>query len=138
MLDARQLEHPLTEKEQLLRDHFVSQYLVDFDAFKACLRLGFQPTFATVHCNVLLNDGYVQRKLAFLRAKPVTPEQDAILKAECEETLRVVMHRGSDSARVAAVREFNAMKGWSKPDVGATGEQGLIEVMKQLAQRLPD
>src|SRR5262245_50996263 len=137
MLDARQLEPALTEQEQLLRDHFVSEYIKDFDAYKACLRLGFQATWAIEWSKRLYEDGYVQRKLQFLLSKPAnTPEQDAADKAMVEATLRVVMQRGSDSARVAAAREFNAMRGWSKPDA-AGGDERLIEAFKEFSKGVP-
>lgn len=137
MLDARQLEPALTEQDQILRDHFVGEYLKDFDAFKACMRLGFLSTYAVTWSQSLLNDGYVQRKLSFLQRKPdPSPEQDAIDKALVEQTLRMVMQKGSDSARVAAAREFNAMRGWSKPD-GSEGNEDLAEAFRRVAQELP-
>lgn len=136
MLDPRQLEPALTEKEILLRDAFVSEYLKDFDAYKACLRLGFLTTYATHWSQTLLNDGYVQRKLSHMTAKPVSsPEQDEHDRAMVENTLRLVMQRGSDSARVAAVREFRAMKGWGEGD--GSGGEDLIEAFRRVAEQLP-
>lgn len=138
MFDANQLEPALTAQETLLRDHFVCEYLKDFDAMKACMRLGFLSTFADMWQSRLMKDGYVQRKIAHMTRVPVdSPEQQAIDKATVENTLRTVMHRGSDSARVAAAREFNAMRGWSKPDAGAEGEEALIAAFKDAVQALP-
>jgi hypothetical protein len=136
MLDPRQLEPALTEKEILLRDAFVAEYLKDFDAYKACLRLGFQATYATVWSETLYRDGYVQRKIAFMTSKPAaSPEQEELDRAMVENTLRLVMQRGSDSARVAAVREFRAMKGWGEGDGG--GGEDLVDMFKRVAQQLP-
>lgn len=136
MLDARQLEPALTAQEQLLRDHFVCEYLKDFDAYKACLRLGFQATYAVTWCDILFKDGYVQRKITFMTSAPVdTPEQQAMDRAMVEHTLRMVMQRGSDSARVAAVREFRALKGWGDGD-GEVSED-LVESFKRVAEQLP-
>lgn len=136
MLDPRQLEPALTEKEILLRDSFVAEYLKDFDAFKACLRLGFLATYATTWAQILIQDGYVQRKLAYMMAKPAaTPEQEEFDRAMVENTLRIVMQRGSDSARVAAVREFRAMRGWGDGD-GGIGED-LVDMFKRVAEQLP-
>lgn len=136
MLDPRQLEPALTEKEVLLRDSFVAEYLKDFDAYKACLRLGFQATYATYWSETLFKDGYVQRKITYMTSTPaVSPEQDAVDRAMVETTLRVVMQRGSDSARVAAVREFRALKGWGEGDAAAS--EDLADMFKRVAQLLP-
>lgn len=136
MLDPRQLEPALTEKEILLRDAFVAEYLKDFDAYRACLRLGFQKTYATYWSETLFNDGYVQRKLSHITAKPVaSSEQDEHDRAMVENTLRLVMQRGSDSARVAAVREFRALKGWGDGDGG--GAEELVDAFRRIAQEVP-
>lgn len=135
MLDGRQLEPALTQQEQLLRDHFVSEYLKDFDAYRACLRLGFQATYALENARVLFQDGYVQRKLAFV-TQTEAPSGD-MLKSKIQNRLLQIALNGSDNASVSAVKELNAMHGWSKPDNEGEGEAGLIEVFKDLAQRLP-
>lgn len=138
MLDARQLEPALTSQEQLLRDHFVSEYLKDFDPYKACLRLGFQATYAVVWQKTFMDDGYVQRKISFMTTAPAaTPEQEAMDRAMVEMTLRKVMQRGSDSARVAAVREFNAMRGWGKPPEGGEANEDLVEAFRRVSDELP-
>lgn len=136
MLDPRQLEPALTEKEVILRDAFVAEYLKDFDAYQACLRLGFQTTYAVQWASTLFNDGYVQRKIMFMTRKlEPSPEQDAMDRATVEVTLRKVMQRGSDSARVAAVREFRALKGWGEGDGSVT--EDLADMFKRVAQQLP-
>lgn len=136
MFDARQLEPALTTQEQLLRDHFVSEYLKDFNAYQACLRLGFQATYAVQWSQTLFNDGYVQRKISFMTSAPAdTPEQQAMDRAMVEVTLRRVMQCGSDSARVAAVREFRALKGWNDGDGGES--EDLVEAFRRIAEQLP-
>ncbi len=136
MLDARHLEPALTEKEIILRDAFVSEYLKDFDAYRACLRLGFQSTYASQWSQTLYADGYVQRKLSYIMSKPVeSPEQEAMDRAMVENSLRIVMQRGSDSARVAAAREFRAMRGWGDGIGG--GSEELADQFRRLAEQLP-
>jgi phage terminase small subunit len=135
MLDPRQLEQPLTEQERLLRDHFVAEYLKDFNAYQACIRLGFQASFALEWATRLFNDGYVQRQIQHMtRTRKVNDEEAKVL---LENELLRIAQCGSDTARVSAIREFNAMKGWSKPDGAAEGAEELVEVFKDLAQRLP-
>lgn len=136
MLDPKHLEPALTEKETILRDAFVSEYLKDFDPYQACLRLGFQATYAIQWASTLFNDGYVQRKITFMTSKAeASPEQEAMDRAMIEVTLRKVMQRGSDSARVAAVREFRALKGWGEGD--GSGNEDLADMFRRVAQQLP-
>jgi hypothetical protein len=134
MVDARQLEPALTEQERLLRDHFVSEYLKDFDPYKACLRLGFQATFAVEQCRTLYNDGYVQRKIAFVTVQALDRTS---MKEKIQNRLVQIGLNGSDTASVSALRELNAMNGWSKPDGDGESEAGLIEVFRDLARQLP-
>ena len=136
MLDPRQLEPALTEKEMILRDGFVAEYLKDFDSYKACLRLGFQASYATLWSETLFRDGYVQRKIAFMTMRPIdSPEQDKEDRALIEHTLRHVMRRGSDSARVAAARELRALKGWGDGD--GTASEDLVDMFKRVSEQLP-
>jgi hypothetical protein len=135
MLDARQLEQPLTEQERLLRDHFVDQYLKDFNSYQAVIRMGFQATFALEWARILFECGYVQRKIQHLtRTKKIADEE---AKALLENELLRIAQCGSDSARVSAIREFNAMKGWSKPDGPAEGAEALVEALREFAQAAP-
>lgn len=137
MLDPRQLEPALTDQEKTLRDHFIGQYLKDFDPYQACLRMGFVPTYAEQWSRILFADGYVQRGIAHLTSVPSSgPEQEARDKALIETTLRKVMQRGSDSARVAAVREFRAMRGWGNDGDGEASED-LVEMFRRVAEQLP-
>ncbi len=135
MLDAKQLEQPLTERERLLRDHFVAQYMKDFNAYQSAIRIGFQPAFALEWSRRLFECGYVQRQIQHLTRSQVVADEEA--KALVQNELLRIAQCGSDTARVAAIREYNAMKGWSKPDEQAGGTEALIDVFRDLAQQLP-
>jgi phage terminase small subunit len=135
MLDARQLEQPLTEQERLLRDHFVAEYLKDFNAYQATIRIGFQASFAVEWARRLFEDGYVQRKIQHMTRTQTV--EDAEAKKLVENELLRIAQCGSDTARVSAIREYNAMKGWSKPDGPSEGAEVLIDVFRDLAQQLP-
>src|SRR4051794_16083934 len=132
MLDSRQLEQPLTEQERILRDHFVDQYLRDFNAYQAVIRMGFQATFALHWSKLLWEDGYVQRKIQHMTRTQKVADEEA--KALLENELLRIAQCGSDSARVSAIREFNAMKGWSKPDGEADGAEQLVAALREFAQ----
>ncbi len=135
MLDPRQLEQPLTAQETLLRDHFVSEYLKDFNPYQAAIRIGFQATFAVEWGRRLFECGYVQRKIQHLTRSNKIADEEA--RALIENELLRIAQCGSDSARVAAMREYNAMKGWSKPDANAEGSDSLVDEFRELAQQLP-
>lgn len=136
MLDPRQLEPALTQQETLLRDAFVCEYLKDFNALQACVRLGFQPTYAQHWSKTLWDCGYVQRKISYMTRAPVaSPEQDEADRALVEVTLRRVMQTGSDTARVAAARQFSAMRGWGEGS--GTGAEDLVDQFRRLAAALP-
>jgi phage terminase small subunit len=135
MLQAHQLEQPLTEQERILRDHFVDQYLKDFNAYQACIRIGFQASFALEWSTRLFQDGYVQRKIQHMtRTQKITDEE---AKTLLENELLRIAQCASDAARVSAIREFNAMKGWSKPDGPAEGAEALVNALKEFAQGAP-
>jgi len=136
MLDARQLEPPLSRDEQLLRDKFVAQYLRDYDAYKACLRLGFTHAFALSWSERFMCDGYVQRAIAHMTAQPIelTDEQ---LKAQVQRRLVQIGMRAGDGASVSALRALNAMKGWDKSEGSTDSEQALIDAFKSIAEQLP-
>jgi phage terminase small subunit len=135
MLDPRQLEQPLTEEQRLLRDHFVDQYLKDFNAFQACIRIGFQVPFAIEWAQRLFQDGYVQRKIQHMTRTQTIDDAEA--KKLLENELLRIAQCGSDTARVSAIGKFMDMKGWSKPDGESAGAEALVEALKEFAQQAP-
>jgi transposase len=135
MLQAHQVEQPLTEQEKLLRDYFVAEYLKDFNAFQATIRIGFQASFALDWSRRLYECGYVQRKIQHMTRTQKIADEEA--KTLLENELLRIAQCGSDTARVSAIREYNAMKGWSKPDGVSESADDLIAVFRDLAQHLP-
>jgi hypothetical protein len=133
-------ESDLTEDQKALRDVFVNEYMKDFDAYQATLRCGFQPAFALTWAKTLMGESYVQRQIAFLTRKPTADQaiRDIEDRALCENTLREAMQKGPYQGRVAAARAFAALKGWEKPKEGEdSSEQDLVDVFKDIAQRVP-
>lgn len=132
------LTQRLNANEIVLRDNFVREYMIDFDPFNACLRMGFLATFAVDWSKRLMEDPYVQRGIARMtRANVLDPkEQEAQDKALIENTLRECMQRGPLSGRPAAARLMAEMKGWAKPDM-ADADKALIDMFKDVAARVP-
>lgn len=68
----------LTREEMALRERFASEYIVDFHAYNACLRLGMAPGLAMDYAREFLQDSYVQHVLAQLtfKKKAADPKED--------------------------------------------------------------
>lgn len=137
--DNRLFESPLTEGEKALRDRFVSEYLKDFNPYQAALRIGFLHSFALDWSKRLMSESYVQQQIATLTRTPSADPaaQEAADRALLENTYREAMQRGPYASRVAAGRAFAEMKGWAKPDNTANSEQGLIDLFRDFAQKVP-
>lgn len=132
------LTQSLSEKEIVLRENFIREFMVDFEPYNACLRMGFMPVFANDWSKRLLQDPYVQRGIAKLmrQAQPDPKEQEAQDLALVKNTLRENMQRGPFASRTAAARLFAEMHGWAKPDT-ADAEKALIDLFKDMAAKVP-
>lgn len=115
--DARVMESGMSPGEKALRDKFVNEYLVDFDEYRAALRVGLLPSVAATYSKQLMNDGYVQREIARLQR-----EQQSDPKSQQERdreltlnTLRQAMQNGPYASRVAAARQMSAIHGFDAP-----------------------
>lgn len=133
-----ELHQTLSDKEIALRDSFIKEYMVDFEPFSACLRMGFLPTFAADWSKRLYQDPYVQRGIAkATREQQIDPKtQEAQDRALIENTLREGMQRGPFASRTAAARLMAEMRGWAKPDT-ADAEKALIDLFKDMASKVP-
>lgn len=120
-----------------LYDSFVAQYLIDFDPYAACLRVGFMQTFASQQALELMGTGYVQRKIAYLTRLPNDPDQEAKDRALVESALREAMQRGPYASRVAAAKAFGDLKGWNKPDRQDDAGNELVEALRSFGEVAP-
>jgi hypothetical protein len=115
--DSRVMEPELSSSEKALRDQFVKEYLYDFDAYQACIRVGFANQFASDYARRLMGEPYVQRRIAEL--SKITPEdeheqleQDRLLTLR---VLREAAQRGPYASRVAAAAKLSAILGMDAP-----------------------
>ncbi len=136
-LDPQRMEGQLNEREIAVRDFFVSEYVKDFDPFRACIRMGFLAAFAVDQAKTFMQDGYVLRKVAFLTTKPPTAnDQD---KAEMLANLRWLAHNGSPAVRVSATAKYMEAQGYLKGD--GTAEEEMIaklsEVLSDFGKNAP-
>lgn len=134
------MEPPPTDRERELYDKFAEEYLVDQNATLAASRCGFQAGFAIEYGKQLSTKSYVQRRIAELRRRAVDTKADR----DYDRTLNVNTLRSiaSDpyqkgSARVAAVRELNAMHGFHAPtksQIDINGSRGGVVLLPGIAK----
>ena len=53
----------LTKRERDIRDRFVTEYIVDYNAFQAALRCGYQEAYATDYSQKFMREPYVQQQI---------------------------------------------------------------------------
>lgn len=138
-IDALRIEAPLNDKQKALRDAFVNEYVKDYDAFRACIRMGFLATFASDQAGIFMKDGYVLRMLAHIKRSAIVPNEED--EAEMLSNLREIALNGSSaSARVSASKQYMEAKGYIKPDGGGDEAKTLaiIEALKGFAQAAPE
>jgi hypothetical protein len=110
------------DQEKALRDTFVAEYLVDYDAKAAAMRCGFAHSFAEDYAKKFMNETYVQRKLKEVQLEvPVghsaQTEEDDIIKRKIKMALVREAHNPytSGAARVAALSRLAVIYGMDQP-----------------------
>jgi len=136
-MDPQRTEGALTEREQAVRDFFVNEYMKDFDAYRACIRMGFLANFAVDQAKLFMNDGYVLRKISFLTRAASEPSDED--RAEMLANLRWLAHNGSTSSRAAATKLYMEAKGYiAKSGDGEEARTAqLIDALKEFATSAP-
>lgn len=68
----------LTDLDRQIRDQFAQEYLVDYDALAACVRIGFAKMFAENYAKKFMSETYVRNRIAQLQAhEALNPKQEA-------------------------------------------------------------
>jgi hypothetical protein len=136
-LDPQRTEPALSEREQAVRDVFVSEYLKDFDAYRACIRMGFLAAFAVDQAKAFMQDGYILRKIDYMTRQAVLdPESD---KQAMLANLRWLAHNGTPASRASATKLYMEAKGYIEKD-GSSEElmaAKLIDALKDFADNAP-
>lgn len=109
----------LTVSEMELRDKFVKEYLLDYSAYDACIRVGYSPSFAKEFSGRFMLETYVLNRIKHFEAAP-TEELDAEKeKRKVYASLWREAHSfgfgSSQSARVAALAKISAFLGMDAP-----------------------
>lgn len=135
--DPQRTEQVLDAREQAVRDVFVSEYMKDFDAYRACIRMGFLAAFAVDQAKNFLQDGYVLRKVDYLtRAAVLDQEAD---KQAMLANLRWLAHNGTPASRASATKLYMEAQGYIERD--GNGEEArtanLIDALRDFATQAP-
>ncbi len=132
--DRQKMEDSLTESERLLRECFVDEYIKDHDPYRACIRMGFLAVFAADQAKIFMQDGYVLRKLEYLRQQANNPSETD--RAAMLENLRFLAHNGTPASRATATKLYMEAQGYIKKDDGGAEAQtdALIEALKDFSK----
>jgi len=109
-------EQFLTEAELAMRNRFAREYVIDYDGFKACLRIGFTKSAALKWSNILLLEGYVNRKIKEFELKK-GEESDTQKQEDVSivmSVLREAAQKGPFNTRVSAAATMAKILGMDK------------------------
>ncbi len=112
-----ELADTLTKQERELRKRFVDEYLTDYDAVGAAIRLGYQEAFAQQYAKKFLTEPYTLRLVKEREAEfGVKTEEDLHRKKIVAGLYREAYARhNSGSARVAALSQLAKITGIEAP-----------------------
>lgn len=114
----------LTKGEMELRDRFVKEYLTDYDAYKAAIRIGYAPAYAKDFSQRFMLEPYVLSKIADAEGGSsddldVEVQKKMIVAALWREAKNMGMG-SSQAARVAALSKLSAFYGMDAPKTSKT------------------
>jgi hypothetical protein len=112
-----ELADTLTKQEKALRQRFVAEYLADYDAFAAAIRLGYQEAFAQQYAKQFLTEPYTLKLIREGEAEfGILTEEDQHRKKIVAGLYREAHSRfNSGSARVAALTQLAKIIGIEAP-----------------------
>lgn len=124
-IDLAQMAPDLSPREKELRIKFVDEYYKDFNAKRACIRIGFEENYAAAYAARFLGEPFVQQQIAARAEKTIGKEEQ---KVEDEATKRVIRTRllaesnyhgpgSSHAARVSALKQLADLYGMEAPKV---------------------
>lgn len=116
------VQYSLTKSEMELRDKFVREYLKDYDALAACIRVGYAYAFAKEFSVRFLTETYVLNKIKEFEVAPVLEAVNDDLNVQRRKVYASLWKEAnymgggsSQSARVAALSKLSAFLGMDAP-----------------------
>ena len=112
-----EMAETLTKQERTLRQRFVEEYLADYDAIAAAIRLGYQEAFARQYAKQFLAEPYTLKLIKEKEAEfGILTEEDQHRKRIVAGLYREAYNRSnSGSARVAALTQLAKIIGIEAP-----------------------
>lgn len=112
-----QMADTLTKQERSLRQRFVEEYLADYDAVGAAIRLGYQEAFAQQYAKQFLTEPYTLKLIKEKEAEfGILTEEDQHRKKIVAGLYREAHSRfNSGAARVAALTQLAKIIGIEAP-----------------------
>jgi hypothetical protein len=135
--DPLLMEPALSAQEKALRDRFVTEYLIDYDAWAACVRVGFLKSVAGAYAADFMQEPYVQREILRRQLQEDADPKGALKnKKKWVEMnlLQAAQFKGegsSHSARVSALSKLcniYDMDGATKIKANVTHKGGVMMV----------
>lgn len=100
----------LSAKEKTVRDVFVKQYLYDYDARSAVVRVGFSANYAEYYADKFMSEPYVLRRILDLEQKQshleVTKKAKALVIRRLHEQANFKGKGSSHAARITALSKL--------------------------------
>lgn len=135
---AEAVEPELTPVEKQLRDLFVTHYLRTCDPIEAAICCGFARGYAQQYADQFMNEPYVVLSIADRRRETEEPDNQAKEhRALIISVLIQASQNGPYASRVAAVKELNAMHGFTKHDNNVGEQEAMIAALREFAQKAP-
>jgi hypothetical protein len=130
-----------TPSEKALYDKFVVEYVRDYNAVEACVRIGFEMVFAVEFAQRFLTKPYVIKAIADHKAS--VPTEDKKIEEQDRSLviagLRELSQNGKGSQRVAALVALGKFRGMDiVPDKSGDALKEIADQFKDLAKNLPD
>lgn len=106
-------------RQKELRDKFVKEYLVDYNATAAAIRIGYPKSYAQEYAVKFMDEPYVHQQIKTVETSPEEIDsKEAMQKRITISLLREANYRGagsSQSARVAALSKLSSIYGMDAP-----------------------
>jgi hypothetical protein len=110
-------EKPLDDDDKEIRASFVREYVYDYNAVAACLRIGFMQPFASQYAKTFMNESYVQKLIREVVSGDNGENDESDIKQIKASLKREANYHGMDSshgARVQALGKLVSIHGMEK------------------------
>lgn len=133
-IDALPIQEPevavYSPLAKALRDNFVKQYLIDYDAVNAAVRIGYNRGIAKEYAARFMDEPYVIKQIQVQEIAPAEEDPKDLQKRIMAGLIREANYRGagsSQAARVAALgklAQLNGMEPATRNKTELTGADG--------------